>query len=139
MIDPKQRLTRFSQIYAAKQRAGIPRFSLSRGVAFRDVGAATILADSNAIHESDAGVLQNLQSIYSISSAEELIALSRIDTRLNTTLVQDLGIPQAMVDQMAYSIASAPEGADEMSDWDRIEQLEYESGFQIDLNAPPTD
>lgn len=139
MIDPKQKLTRFSQIYAAKHRASIPVLAATPGVSYRDLGAAEVLARADAIHESDAAVLQNLQSTYSISSAEELIALKRIDARLNTTLVQDLGIPQEMVQQMESAITSATAIADELSDWDRYEQFEYELGFELDLTTPPPD
>ncbi|HYI10956.1 MAG TPA: C1 family peptidase [Thermoanaerobaculia bacterium] len=139
MIDPKQKLTRFSQVYAAKERTTLAA-AATRGAwvpAMRDVEMADVLARSDAVHESDGAFLGTLRSQYSISSVEELVAISRIDSKLHTTLIQDLGARPRLVKDIETSMLETPAAADEMSDWDRYEELDYALGCELDLSTPP--
>jgi hypothetical protein len=135
MIDPKQKLTRFGQVYAAATRiANHPQIAF----AYRDTAAAESVAQAGALQETDAPTLELLQREFSISSVEELVALARVESRDNTTLLSDAGVDREFVERTRAALAKAS-GDDEMSDWEQYETFDYAFGFDIDLDAPPPD
>jgi hypothetical protein len=142
MIDPKQNLTRFSQIYAAANRItnfpapAMATATVGGGVTFRDTATAEMFAQVHALHETDAPSLAQLQQEFSISSVEEIVALARIDARENTTLLSDAGVSDDFIQRTQSALLQA-RPADEMSDWERYETFEYARGFDLDMNVPP--
>ncbi len=109
MIDPKQKLTRFSQVYTAKERSSRGLVPLAGIIAFRDVAMAEVLARADAVHESDAQNLLAAQTQYSISSVEEIVAIARIDRREKTTLVEDMNLSKDIVKRVETAMMQAPQ------------------------------
>lgn len=147
MIDPKMALTKFSEVYEA--RSAVAAESLSFGAPahrervaaesavrprFRDM--AFSLAASGSVHEQDQAVLVQLQSQYSISSVEEVVAIVRVGKDAAKSLAR-AGLRQQTVRSLASAFRKTPVGREELTDWSRYERLEYTTGFDIDLNKPP--
>lgn len=133
MTDPKQKLTRFSQIYSAERRRTIP----AAPTAYRDLPMAGALASANVLHETDASVLANLQRLYSISTVEEVVALARIDERMHLGLLDGLNVSVELTQRLVDGYTASGLAEEELSDWERFESLEYALGCEIDLEEPP--
>jgi hypothetical protein len=158
MLDPKMALTKFTDVYAARQSpdaleasrgpSGARRRGARRGRpgAFLRAGGApefgeltAELAAAGSVREGDEAALLNAQAQYSISSYEELIALAGVDRRMKSSLVRRTGVPVATVRQVARTFRATAHGKEELSDWRRYERLSYSTGCDIDLNKPPAD
>ncbi|MDQ6891092.1 MAG: C1 family peptidase [Acidobacteriota bacterium] len=126
MIDPKQGLTRFSQVYLAKQQPGI-----MEGVSEMAASAAA------AVHETDGPALTTLQENYSISSVEELIALARVAARTKLDLQQTIGITADLTQRLQENFEATKVGGQELASWKRYEAFRYELGCELDFERPP--
>jgi hypothetical protein len=158
MPDPKMALTKFTDVYAAKQSPNIeamarglraarePRGGGGLAAMFLEADAApeyrevtAELATAGSVHETDQGALLQAQAQYSISSFEELIALAEVDRRRKTSLVRHTGVPVATVNRVARTYRTTEHGKEELADWRRYDRLRYTTGCDIDLNKPPAD
>jgi C1A family cysteine protease len=128
-VNPKQGLTSFQRVYAAKSTVYRP------AMAFGEF--ATSLADANAVHENDEQSLLRLRDEFSISTVEEVVALARMDTKDKTTLLSDAGISKSLANRLSKTLRATDHGKQLLLEIDRFEQLQYELGYDLDLNAPP--
>lgn len=133
MSDPKQRLTRFSQIYSAEQRQASEAAPTFR----RDLPLAGELASAHLLQKDDATALGDLQCLYSITTVEELVAIARIDERDDLGLLDGLKLRSELVQSLVRAFQDSDLVHEELSDWERYESLEYTLGCEIDLETPP--
>jgi hypothetical protein len=152
MTDPKMGLTKFVDVYAAKSAvavagpgggqlgAGAPGAAGGGFVAPAQYGSSALsLAASDTLHEDDQGALFGMVAQYSISSVEELLAVSRLSSGDGPKLLKRAGIPEETVNRIREGYAATPQGEAEVADWARYERLTYTTGFDLDLNNPPAD
>jgi C1A family cysteine protease len=128
-VNPKQGLTSFQRVYAAKSTVQRPMMAFGE--------FATSLADANAVHENDEQSLLRLRDEFSISTVEEVVALARIDTKDKTTLLSDAGISKSLANRLSKTLRATDHGKQLLVEIDRFEQLQYELGYDLDLNDPP--
>jgi hypothetical protein len=81
--------------------------------------------------------LRTVQVLYSISTAEELVAIARIDERLDLGLLEGLGLRDELVEGLIRAFRESRLVGPEMDDWERYESLEYALGCDLDLTNPP--
>jgi hypothetical protein len=154
MTDPKMALTKFSDVYRAKSAVAVAVGELGAvgdggaggggvvealavGPRFREMAVA--LATSGSVREQDEATLVQIQTEYSISSVEELVALSRVDRKRGGKLLARVGIKGQTVKQLTASFSKTAGGEEELSDWSRYERFEYNTGLELDLDNPPPD
>ena len=107
MIDPKRALTRL-----------------------RDDHARALASASGAA--SDGGFAEIVAS-YSITTVEEVLALSM----LGGDLLDRIVVEAATVSALTEPFRSSPAGAAEIASWANYRELEYATGLTLDLAAPP--
>lgn len=134
MSDPKQQLTRFSQIYSAARR----KASAEAGaMEYRDLPLAGQMASAGVLVADDASRLRTVQALYSISTVEELVAIAWIDERQDLGLLKGLGLRDELVEGLIRTFRESRLMEPEMDDWERYESLEYALGCDLDLDSPP--
>jgi hypothetical protein len=150
MTDPKMALTKFTEVYAARSAFASEALRLGRDNLRESVAADTALirprfrdtafslAASGSVHEQDEVALAQLQSQYSISSVEEVVAISRV-SKGGTKLLARAGLRPQTVRSLATAFRRTPVGKQELADWARYDRLEYTTGFEINLNKPPVE
>jgi len=131
--DPKQRLTRFTQIYSAERRQAAE----AAPMAHRDLPLAGELASTHLVQKDDATALGDLQCLYSITTVEELVAIARIDEREKLGLLDGLKLRSELVRSLVGAFQDSDLVQEELSDWERYESFEYTLGCEIDLETPP--
>jgi hypothetical protein len=131
--DPKQRLTRFTQIYSAERR----RAADAGPVAHRDLPLAGELASAHLLQKDDATALTDLRCLYSITTVEELVAIARVDDRRELGLLEGLKLREELVQSLVRAFQDSELVQEELSDWERYESLEYALGCELDLETPP--
>jgi len=132
MINPKQGLHSFARIYQAKNTP--PN---ARAKVFGNFAAQ--LADSDAVHETDAMMLQNAQEQYSINTIEEMAALARMDARKGTAFLKNIGLAPDMQTRILGLLDKVPEGKEILQEIERYEKLNYSFGCDLDFSSPPPD
>src|SRR5262249_55432018 len=126
MTDPKMGLTKFTDVYAAKSAVNAAGGGGGGGgggaVVMGAIGAlgaaiggfaaqqfktsALSLAASDSLHEGDQGALFGMQAQYSISSVEEVLAVSRLASGDGPKLLGRAGIPAETITRLSDGFAA---------------------------------
>jgi hypothetical protein len=131
-------LTKFSDVYQAKSDSVRGRVG-TEIYATRHSSLAGELASAGAVHETDEQALRVLQSDYSISTIEEIVALADVAERKRKRILKDLPISPQTVQGLVRAYTKSDLGKLEIADWKRYERFKYQLGCEIDLESPPPD
>lgn len=133
MIDPKQALTKFSDIAAAKA------FQVEVGEAPPGFRYGELAVDFAAAPPSDditPSMFEELAA-YSISTIEELVGLALIDERTGTSYVDALPIDSEVVRGLVGGYEASVLGQQELNDWTRYRAFDYSTGCELELGMEP--